>query len=350
MPTVAREDLLCCYYYDALDRLIDSELPTAAHTYSRYYCKEQLATEIDGDIQTSLFRHDDLPLAQLQSQSSKVEATLLATDLQRSILNTLKQTHLQPMAYTPYGHRPAQNGLLSLLGFNGQRRDPLTGCYLLGNGYRVFNPVLMRFNSPDNWSPFGSGGLNAYAYCEGEPVMRFDDTGHNYIARLFGIVGKSNFKSVKGLKSYMSKPELIGQSGGPQFYLRVGSVNGVSISSAQQVKSFGRLSKERLVQVYSSVDNAYGTNLKEAIKGQSKGLTARQFKKIDPVLESGKNFKTGKKADVYEPDLRSNGSTLESTFESLNPAQKNKKIRYLSNEEAKENARHRNFRVALLKS
>ncbi|EGH35731.1 hypothetical protein PSYJA_44541, partial [Pseudomonas syringae pv. japonica str. M301072] len=38
----------------------------------------------------------------------------------------------------------------------------MTGHYLLGNGYRAFNPVLMRFNSPDSLSPFGEGGVNAY--------------------------------------------------------------------------------------------------------------------------------------------------------------------------------------------
>jgi RHS repeat-associated protein len=68
--------------------------------------------------------------------------------------------------------------LLSLLGFNGERPDPVTGHYHLGNGYRQFNPVLMRFNSPDSWSPFGEGGLNAYAYCAGDPINRVDPTGH----------------------------------------------------------------------------------------------------------------------------------------------------------------------------
>jgi RHS repeat-associated protein len=64
------------------------------------------------------------------------------------------------------------------MGFNGERPDPLTGHYLLGNGYRAFNPVLMRFNSPDSLSPFGKGGLNAYAYALGNPVDRVDPTGH----------------------------------------------------------------------------------------------------------------------------------------------------------------------------
>ncbi|WP_434706426.1 RHS repeat-associated core domain-containing protein [Pseudomonas sp. Z1-12] len=48
----------------------------------------------------------------------------------------------------------------------------MTGHYLLGNGYRAFNPGLMRFNSPDSLSPFGEGGLNAYAYSVGDPVNR----------------------------------------------------------------------------------------------------------------------------------------------------------------------------------
>ncbi len=103
---------------------------------------------------------------------------LLATDHQRSVINALDENRPQPIAYTPYGHRPAENGLLSLLGFNGERPDPLTGHYHLGNGYRQFNPVLMRFNSPDSWSPFGEGGLNAYGYCDGDPVNRADPTGH----------------------------------------------------------------------------------------------------------------------------------------------------------------------------
>ncbi|WP_230202737.1 RHS repeat-associated core domain-containing protein, partial [Pseudomonas syringae] len=44
----------------------------------------------------------------------------------------------------------------------------------------AFNPVLMRFNSPDSLSPFGEGGVNAYAYayCEGDPVNRVDPSGH----------------------------------------------------------------------------------------------------------------------------------------------------------------------------
>jgi RHS repeat-associated protein len=118
---------------------------------------------------------------------------LLATDQQRSVLSALNAHVPHPIAYSPYGHRPAENGLLSLLGFNGELPDPLTGHYHLGKGYRQFNPVLMRFNSPDSLSPFGKGGLNTYCYCLGDPGNRIDPKGHasgpigRFFSRLLGI-------------------------------------------------------------------------------------------------------------------------------------------------------------------
>jgi RHS repeat-associated protein len=169
--------LLCHNRYDPLDRLINQNQPDQP-AHQRFYCKSRLATEIQGAMQHSIVQHGNQLLAQRERQGDVVDTTLLATDLQRSVLQTLKANdERRAIAYSPYGHRPAENGLLSLLGFNGERRDLVTGYYLLGNGYRAFNPVLMRFNSPDSWSPFGRGGLNAYAYCLGNPVNQTDPTG-----------------------------------------------------------------------------------------------------------------------------------------------------------------------------
>ena len=106
---------------------------------------------------------------------------LLATDQQRSVLNGLDNYQPHPIAYAPYGHRPPENGLVSLLGFNGELPDPVSGHYHLGIGYRQFNPVLMRFNSPDSWSPFGAGGINAYSYCVADPVNRVELDGHKSV-------------------------------------------------------------------------------------------------------------------------------------------------------------------------
>lgn len=102
---------------------------------------------------------------------------LLATDFRRSVLGELTPTGLNRVAYTPYGFQSAQRRVGSSLGFNGERPEALTGCYHLGNGHRIYNPILMRFYSPDRLSPFGKGGLNPYAYCVGDPVNFTDPTG-----------------------------------------------------------------------------------------------------------------------------------------------------------------------------
>jgi len=177
MPVSRRITVLIRYSYDPLDRQTDCILRTLP-AIQRFYCKSRLATEIQGSLQTSVFQHDDQLLAQQRQQDGSVDTTLLATDQQRSVLGTRGLSGSHFLAYSPYGHRPAENGLLSLLGFNGERPDPLTGHYHLGNGYRQFNPVLMRFNSPDSWSPFGRGGLNSYAYSGGDPRNWLDSTGH----------------------------------------------------------------------------------------------------------------------------------------------------------------------------
>ncbi|VVO73087.1 hypothetical protein PS862_01436 [Pseudomonas fluorescens] len=46
----------------------------------------------------------------------------------------------------------------------------------------------MRFHSPDSWSPFGEGGLNAYMYCLGNPIRYTDKTGHMSGRALAGIL------------------------------------------------------------------------------------------------------------------------------------------------------------------
>lgn len=84
------------------------------------------------------------------------------------------------LGYSPYGYC---SRLQSILGFNGEHPDPVTGYYPLGNGHRAFNPSLMRFICPDRMSPFAAGGLNAYAYCQGDPVNFQDPSGQMLSAR-----------------------------------------------------------------------------------------------------------------------------------------------------------------------
>ena len=176
--------ILCRYQYDPLDRL--TGLKPAEHLDTqRFYQNDELVNEIEGQLELTILRYEAQPLAQRLHVANVTETTLLATDQQRSVLHALAGVDAQPMTYTAYGHRPTESGLSSLLGFNGECPDSVTGHYLLGQGNRAFNPMLMRFNSPDELSPFGDGGINAYAYCGGDPVNRYDPSGNNALFRLW---------------------------------------------------------------------------------------------------------------------------------------------------------------------
>lgn len=170
----APDSILIHYHYDALDRCT-SCVPNGQLQQNRFYQKERLATEIQGAVQQQIFQFEDVLLAELHKEGIQRTA-LLMTDRQRSVL----QTTDGDSAYTPYGHRTINEGLPSLLGFNGQRSEPVTERYLLGNGRRGFSPIFMRFDRPDSLSPFGEGGLNCYAYCGGDPINRTDPTGRSW--------------------------------------------------------------------------------------------------------------------------------------------------------------------------
>lgn len=109
--------------------------------------------------------------------------TLLLCDRQSSVILSYRkgQTHLRA-TYDAYGLMNPQAGGPAI-GFNGQRVEPLTDGYALGHGYRMYNPGLRRFHSPDRLSPFGNGGLNSFTYCLGDPVNYDDPTGQ-FLARI----------------------------------------------------------------------------------------------------------------------------------------------------------------------
>ena len=169
--------LLCRYAYDPLDRLA-VRAQVGASVSQCFYQAGRLHSEVQASARRMLMRHGRQVMAQIDERDGIVSPYLLATDRQHSVVHAAGPQSQQAIAYSPYGHRPAESGLTQLPGFSGERVEPFTGHYMLGNGYRSFNPVLMRFNSPDTLSPFGKGGLNAYAYCLGDPVNYQDPNGH----------------------------------------------------------------------------------------------------------------------------------------------------------------------------
>lgn len=119
-------------------------------------------------------------------RSRQSPTILLAADDKHSILAEVAANQTRSIAYSAYGQQAAQQAITTRLGFNGELREARLGWYFLGKGYRVYNPILMRFHSPDSLSPFGRGGLNAYMYCAGDPVNFSDPTGHiGWLNRIF---------------------------------------------------------------------------------------------------------------------------------------------------------------------
>ena len=180
------------YVHHPLDRLVISQREDAGIT-QMFYCRDRVSTEHRDNVRLQVFEFEEAIVSYQVLQNGTPHTLLIAGDENRSTLNILNNNQRHAVAYTPYGYHLQEADTPQLLGFNGERFDPFTGYYLLGNGYRAFNPQLMRFNSPDTWSPFGMGGINAYAYCKGDPVNRVDPTGHTpalikRIARFLGVM------------------------------------------------------------------------------------------------------------------------------------------------------------------
>ncbi|WP_130904767.1 MULTISPECIES: RHS repeat-associated core domain-containing protein [unclassified Pseudomonas] len=183
-------NILCRYQYDPLDRLTGVGL-LAGNSTQRFYQVNHLTTELGQQTQRTILRHGAQLLAQQQSEAGVTEKTLLVTDQAHSLLQSLSPVNSRKFSYTAYGHHPNVSGLSRLFGFNGEYPDDITGHYPLGHGNRFYNPVLMRFNSPDELSPFDDGGINSYAYCENDPINFFDPTGNGKLHVLTTLFNRS---------------------------------------------------------------------------------------------------------------------------------------------------------------
>ncbi|WP_286751117.1 RHS repeat-associated core domain-containing protein [Pseudomonas sp. UBA2522] len=116
----------------------------------------------------------------------------------------------QAFSYLPYGDQRCAPRLYGLA-YSGQLLDRSTGGDLLKR--RMYQPQLRRFYTPDPLSPFLKGGLNAYAYCENDPVNFNDPEGSNrfklYKSNLEPVWNKIENRKLrlKGFSYDSSKPE-----------------------------------------------------------------------------------------------------------------------------------------------
>lgn len=127
-------------------------------------------------------------------------ASLLGTDNAGSVITALGSMNGM-LAYTPYGYLvPVRH--TGWLGYVGQWQDHCVQGYQLGNGRRLYRPALMRFVSPDSMSPFLRGGLNAYAYCEGDPMNYIDASGQAKTGLTALLKNNALLGFKKGIKKY----------------------------------------------------------------------------------------------------------------------------------------------------
>jgi len=148
-----------------------------------FYQNGNLITVNQGEQQCAIFRTGEVTLAERNTHLAAGTA-LLSTDQSGSVLSECREADTGTLVYTAYGHDVANANARSIVKFNGQHPTG-DGHYLLGNGYRLYKPNLMRFYSPDSLSPFEKGGINAYAYCSGDPVNNADPSGHFGIPHFF---------------------------------------------------------------------------------------------------------------------------------------------------------------------
>ncbi|WP_456291963.1 RHS repeat-associated core domain-containing protein [Pseudomonas sp. AK106] len=186
--------LITRYEYDEENRLSLQWDEQAQQNRALIYSGDALCGEIwrnkDG-VEIKRLRFDEeAGLAVQQFTPSGQQTVFTFSDPQNGIASEYQPDAVTGLrrfsvCYTPWGEsdEAAQQALISGLGYNGARRDALTGNYHLGNGYRTYNPALRAFQKPDSASPFGYGGLNDYAYCSGDPVNLYDPDGHVMISR-----------------------------------------------------------------------------------------------------------------------------------------------------------------------
>ncbi|MGE8059389.1 RHS repeat-associated core domain-containing protein [Pseudomonas sp. NPDC089547] len=105
------------------------------------------------------------------------------------------------MTYCSYGY--SHNNQRCIISFKGEHPNSIDGSYFFGNGYRRYNPVLKRFERADTESPFGVGGINAYAFVLGDPINLSDPSGRGPGLPISPpLAFKGKIQLIKGLRVF----------------------------------------------------------------------------------------------------------------------------------------------------
>ncbi|MFV3290810.1 RHS repeat-associated core domain-containing protein [Pseudomonas sp. NY11955] len=256
-----------------------------------FYQNKKLHTLVAQEVKTALFHDGKMPLAE---QVSSDPSRLLATDGNGSVLS---DNSSRTQAYSPYGYNSVSISGFGLTAFNGERLDPTSQGYILGNGYRLFSNVLMRFVSADELSPFDIGGLHSYMYCGGDPINRADPSGH-----AFKWIGNKFFnRQVKK-------------------FARIEAYNkGVRERNNQRSRILYDHNYEKIGPAYTS-PNARGRTISELVDIKTRSeRKENQFNTIKPLPQKDRDYaiKHGIEIQRLDQDLRSQLSSVQQRLKSL---------------------------------
>ncbi|WP_338799073.1 RHS repeat-associated core domain-containing protein [Pseudomonas monteilii] len=223
-----------------------------ASTRKFLYQNGELSTIITNKESLTIFRHTTTLLSE---RSTTHGQALTAGDQSNSTLIRTSAEKKETHAYSPYGHESYFHTAFTTIGFNGKPFDNFLEGYILGNGHRLFKPATMRFCSPDEISPFGAGGLNAYAYCSGDPTNFHDPSGRSRAALLF--------KALKKIFPEPTKNTQVGQPGhydhvtSPPSYAKVLSEHPSELSTAKAFLLEDLLAQEKILEFHKNEKSLY---------------------------------------------------------------------------------------------
>lgn len=249
----------------------------------------------------------------MSTSTTSQNTALLTTDRHGSVLHL----HALPatIPYTAFGYRSLVSGLL---GFNGQLQDPQTGGYLLGNGYRAYSTVLMRFLSPDSVSPFGKGGCNSYAYCSGDPVNAIDPSGRTGIWVRTSVPGRNKPQAGAKLKGEWRSKDI------PGYFARTYDDNSNFVferfqKTTSSKGSAGYVAERHmgeLAKLEAQLDKLYLFDALPFSEGNMENYQADVNKEIDEIFQYGKyTVGEAKNPDVPHVSIRGTVDTSKQTSE-----------------------------------
>lgn len=174
----ANDRLLARYEYDGYQRLAAQYIKADESIRELRYDGDELIGEIWFDKDRAVTRRTSLSAGLAEYDGEQVR--WLIDDPQVGIAGQVKDGELSLAPLLPFGEGAVLEEVV--VGYNGMRRDPVTGQYHAGNGYRSYDPTLYRYAQPDWLAPVGEGGHNPYQHCP-DPINLHDPSGAIMLSR-----------------------------------------------------------------------------------------------------------------------------------------------------------------------